>query len=58
MCYEFNELMSLISYGLISYEFNEFKEFNEFNRFNGFNELILAPCLKAFALTGRDCSNT
>jgi hypothetical protein len=45
---------------LISYEFNEFKEFNEFNRFNGFNgfnELVLAPFLKAFALTGRDYSN-
>ena len=44
----------------MSYEFNELSEFNEFNgfnRFNGFNELILAPCLKAFALTGRDCSN-
>ena len=39
---------------LMSYEFNELSWFNEFNRFN---ELILAPCLKAFALTGRDCSN-
>ena len=32
-------------------------EFNELSEFNGFNELILAQCLKAFALTGRDCSN-
>jgi hypothetical protein len=38
----------------MSYEFNGF---NEFNELNGFNELILAPCLKAFALSGRDCSN-
>ena len=38
----------------MSYEFNEL---SEFNGFNGFNELILAQCLKAFALTGRDCSN-
>ena len=47
MSYEFNEFS----------EFNGFNEFNEFSEFNGFNELILAPCLKAFALTGRDCSN-
>ena len=47
MSYEFNELS----------EFNGLNEFNEFSEFNGFNELILAPFLKAFALTGRDCSN-
>ena len=44
----------------MSYEFNWFNklnELNEFSEFNGFNELILAPFLKAFALTGRDCSN-
>ena len=45
---------------LMSYEFNRFNKFNKFNgfnEFNEFNELILAPFLKAFALTGRDCSN-
>ena len=44
----------------MSYEFNRFNKFNKFNKFNGFNEfneLILAPFLKAFALSGRDCSN-
>ena len=47
MCYEFNWFN----------EFNRFNKFNGFNEFNEFNELILAPFLKAFALTGRDCSN-
>ena len=50
MSYEFNELSEFNG-------FNGFNEFNELSEFNGFNELILAPFLKAFALTGRDCSN-